>query len=97
MTNFEYLRKLTAGLGTSDDDIELILAKGVLNGTDIADMRACDKAVFNNQSIIRKRTVEKVGEGGFSIERRQKELDAFFRDLRRELGLGGGVRLINLY
>jgi hypothetical protein len=87
MTNLEYITKMTAGLGILDGDIELILAKGALNGADIADMRACDTAIFNNQSIIYKAVVESAKEGGYSVERSKDAISRFLSELARENGL----------
>ena len=42
MTNFEYLKKRTNGLGVSDDDIELILLKGEFNGNDPVNIKDYD-------------------------------------------------------
>jgi len=88
MTNFEYLVKRTKGLGTSDDDIELILLKGDLEGTDPADMKACDMAIHRNFSIIRKASVEKIKEGDYAIERSMTAIDAFWKSLVSELSEG---------
>ena len=87
MTNFEYIQKRTDGLGLNESDIELILLKGDLIDTDPVDIEACDAAIFNNQSIIRKVSVEKAKEGGYAMERNMAAVDLFLRTLGIESGL----------
>ena len=86
MTNQEYLQKRTEGLGISESDIELILLKGELIDIDPADMKACDKALFRNQSIVRKAAIEKAREGGYAVERSMSAIDNFLRTLGIECG-----------
>ena len=85
MTNYEYLKKRTEALGADESDIELILMKGRLIGTDPANIRRCDMAIYKNFSIIRARAVEKIKEGGFAVERSMKAIESFRWSLEDEL------------
>ena len=87
MTNIEYLEKRTKGLGADEDDLELILLKGGLDGNDPADMEACDKALYYNWSIVKKSAVEKVREGGYEVQRKMEALGAFHNSLGQEIGI----------
>ena len=84
MTNFEYLQKRLSGLGVDGSDIELILMKSRLKGNAPAKAKACDRAIYDNQSVIRKSAIEKTREGGFSMERSAKDIDVFMRTLAIE-------------
>ena len=86
MTNLEYLRKRTDGLGVNEGDLELILLKGWLVENDPADMTECDKALYNNWSVVKKSAAEKVREGGYSMERNLEALGSFYRSLGKEIG-----------
>ena len=84
MTNGEYLRKRLEGIGVTQNDIEILLLKAGLDENDPADAAECDKAIFYNQSIVRKACIEKTREGGFSMERNAKEIDTFLWTLATE-------------
>lgn len=86
MTNKEYLTKSLNGLNISDDDIDIILIKSSLEAGDIADVRACDIAVYNRMSVIFKSVTQNVSEGGYSISWNMEAVKLFYNSLCNELG-----------
>ena len=92
MTEFEYLKARTAGLGVSDEDIKLLCFKYGEDGTKvITDPKASalwlDVALFKNFSIIEKAAIEKVSEGGYSMEHGLKAIKGFYNLLKNEIGI----------
>ena len=99
MTEFEYLKARTEGLGVSDEDIKLLCFKHGEDGTKvITDPKASalwlDVALFKNFSIIQwfviiieKAAIEKISEGGYSMERGLKAIKGFYNLLKKEIGI----------
>jgi hypothetical protein len=87
MTNKEYITKSLNGLGVSEDDIDVILLKSGIIGEDVADIRACDKAVYNRMSVILKGMMQNVSEGGYSISWNMEAVKLFYNALCLELGV----------
>ena len=85
MTNYEYLTKRLDGIGVNDSDIELLLLRGELDGNDPVNIDHCERVLYKYFSIVIKTLVEKVTEGGYSMERSMKALDAFYQRLSKEL------------
>ena len=67
ITNRQYVEKTLNGLNISDQDIDIILMKAKIEGDDLADISACDLAIYNRSSIILKGMVQNISEGGYSI------------------------------
>lgn len=87
MTNKQYLTKALSGLNVSEDDIDIILLKGSLEGDTVADVRACDVAIYDRLSVVLKGTMQNVSEGGYSISWNIDAVKLFYNALCRELGL----------
>ena len=85
MTNFEYLTKRLDGIGVNDSDIELLLLRGELDGNDPVNIDYCERVLYKYFSIVIKVLVEKVNEGGYSMERNLKALNEFYVRLTKEL------------
>jgi len=86
MTNFEYLSKRTAGLGLTDDDIELFLLRGELEANDPVKIAHCDHSLYKNFSIIRKATAKEIREGGYTLSWDREMIEALKQDLGMEQG-----------
>lgn len=87
MTNKEYITKSLSGLNVSDDDIDIILAKANLNGSSVADVHACDMAIYNRMSVVVKSMTQNVTEGGYSISWNMDAVKMFYNALCNELGV----------
>lgn len=87
MTNKEYLTKALCGLNISEDDIDIILLKSSLNGLVEVDCKACDKAVYNQMSIVLKGAMLNVTEGGYSVSWNIDAVKLYYNALCVELGL----------
>lgn len=85
-TNKEYLTKSLDGLDLSEDDVDIILLKASLNGTDPVNVTACDTAVYNRMSIVLKATMQNVSQGGYSISWNMDAVKMFYNALCSELG-----------
>ena len=86
MTNKEYLTKSLNGLNVSEDDIDIILLKGSLDGDAVVDVQASDNAVYNRMSVILKGTTQNVSEGGYSISWNMEAVKMYYNALCNELG-----------
>lgn len=86
MTNKEYLTKSLNGLNLTEDDIDVILAKGGLDMDANADVNACDVAVYKRMSVILKGTMQNVSESGYSISWNMEAVKLFYAALCNELG-----------
>lgn len=86
MTNKEYLTKSLSGLGISDDDIDIILLKGSIDGNAEVQIEDCDKAVYNRISILFKSGVQNIQEGGYSITWNLEAVKLYYTALCNELG-----------
>ncbi len=86
MTNKEYLTKALNGLNVSEDDIDIILVKSGLVADDVADVRACDMAVYNRMSVVLKGMSQNISEGGYSISWNIEAVKMYYSALCNELG-----------
>ncbi len=86
MTNKEYLQKSLGGLDVSEDDIDVILVKGEIDGNADVDVNACDRAVYNRMSVILKSMLMNVSEGGYSISWNMEAVKLYYSALCNELG-----------
>lgn len=86
MTNKEYLTKTLSGLGVSDDDVDIILLKSGLNGSQEVDVKVADTAVYDRFSIVLKGTIQNVSEGGYSISWNMDAVKLYYNQLCSELG-----------
>jgi hypothetical protein len=87
ITNKQYLIKSLNGLNVTEDDIDVILLKSSIDGDAVADVQACDNAVYNRMSVILKGTTQNVSEGGYSISWNMEAVKLFYTALCNELGL----------
>ena len=86
MTNRHYLTISLRGLKLSEDDIDLILAKGGLDADGEADFGACDKAVYKRISVILRSTLQNVSMGGRSTSWNMEAVKMFYNALCAENG-----------
>ena len=86
MTNKEYLTKSLRGLKLSDDDIDIIIAKGALDPNDTADFKMCDRAVYRQMSIVLKGTLRNISEGGYSSQWNTEAVKIYYAALCLENG-----------
>lgn len=87
MTNKQYLTKALSGLNILEDDIDIVLLKASLDGEAEADVRACDVATYQRMSVILKRVMQNVSEGGYSISWNVEAVKLYYNALCNELGL----------
>ena len=87
MTNKQYLTKSLDGLNVSEDDIDVILLKGGLDGEATADVRACDFAVYSRMSVVLKVATQNVSQGGYSVSWNMEAVKMFYKALCYELNL----------
>ena len=86
MTNKEYLTKSLNGMNLSDDDIEIIILKGNIDGDAPASAHDCDVAVYNRFSVVLKGATQNVSEGGMSISWNIDAMKMYYNALCNELG-----------
>ena len=86
MTNKEYLTKSLRGLKLSEDDIDIIIAKGGIDGDESVDFMACDKAVYDRMSIVLKSTLRNVSQGGHSYQWNMEAVKIYYAALCLENG-----------
>lgn len=86
MTNKEYLTKSLSGLNIAEDDIDIILLKGGIDGMADVDVNACDNACYNRMSVILKGMTQNVSEGGYSISWNIDAVKLYYNALCNELG-----------
>lgn len=87
MTNKEYLTKSLNGLNLTEDDIDIILLKSNLTGSDAVNVTECDRAVYKRFSVILKGTMQNVTEGGYSVSWNMDAVKMFYNGLCNELGV----------
>ena len=87
MTNKEYLIKRLSRLSISEDDIDIILLEGDIDGTLTADIAACKKAVYSRMSVVLQGAMQNISEGGLSISWNMEAVKLFYAALCDELGL----------
>lgn len=85
-TNREYISAVLAGTNVSDSDIDLILIKASLDGSDAVDTEACDLAVYNRLSVVLKASMYNVSEGGYSVSWNIEAIKMYYKTLCAELG-----------
>lgn len=86
MTNKEYLTKSLSGLGVSDDDVDIILLKSGLDGSQEADVKVADNAIYDRFSVVLKGATQNVSEGGYSISWNMPAVKLYYTALCTELG-----------
>jgi len=86
MTNKEYITKSLSGLGVSDDDIDIILLKSGLDGSQEADVKSADNAIYDRFSVVLKVATQNVSEGGYSISWNLEAVKLYYSSLCTELG-----------
>lgn len=86
MTNKQYLTKSLNGLNVSEDDIEIILLKSLIDADSTADVLVCDNAVYSRMSIVLKGATQNVSEGGYSISWNMEAVKMYYSALCNELG-----------
>lgn len=86
MTNREYLIKSLNGMNLSDDDIEIIMLKGGIDGDALASVEQCDVAVYNRFSVVLKGAMQNVSEGGYSVSWNIDAIKLYYNALCNELG-----------
>lgn len=86
LTNKEYLNISLSKLNVSEDDIQIIMAKGKINPEADVDTEACDLAVYDRMSVILSGVTQNVTEGGYSIAWNMEAVKMFYRQLCHELG-----------
>ena len=87
MTVREYLTKSLRVLKLTDDDIDIIIAKGGLLENDQADFKVCDRVIYKERGTIKKRLAFNITEGGYSSTLNKDLVDDFFKDLGVQCGL----------
>ena len=87
MTNKQYLIKYLDELNVSENDIEIILLKGGLDGEATVDIYACDIAVYRRFSAVLKSAAKNVSEGGYSVSWNMEAVKLFYSSLCNELGV----------
>ena len=87
MTNKEYLIKRLSRLSISEDDIDIILLEGDIDGTLTADIAACKKAVYSRMLVVLQGAMQNISEGGLSISWNMEAVKLFYAALCDELGL----------
>ena len=92
MTNKQYLTKSLNGLNVSEDDIDIILLKGGLDGEATADVRSCDLAVYSRMSVVLKGATQNVSQGGYSVSWNMEGVKLFYGALCNELGLANALK-----
>jgi hypothetical protein len=91
MTNKEYLTQTLNGLNVADADIDIIMLKACIVGTDVCDTadkaRVCDMAVYRRMSVVLKATMQNVTEGGYSLSWNMEAVKVFYNAMCNELGV----------
>ncbi len=85
-TNRDYVTKVLSGLDLSEDDIDVILMKGGLDGDGEANIEACDTAIYNRFSVVLKAAAKNVTEGGYSHSWNVEAVKLYYSALCAELG-----------
>ena len=91
-TNREYLIAFLgvgseSGMGVSEDDVDIILLKGGITGSDPVDTGACDMAVYSRMSVVLRGMMQHVSEGGYSVSWNMELVKLFYASLCDELGV----------
>lgn len=75
------------GLKLSEDDIDIIIAKGGIEEDDDADFKTCDLAVYRQMSLVLKAALRNITEGGYSISWNMEAVKLYYASLCAEYGL----------
>jgi hypothetical protein len=88
MTNHEYISATLSQFSATDELVRLVEFKGGANPDAFCDVSVCNKAILDNESLIRLNTKRSVSEGGMSIswQDADKLLDDFFNGLAESVG-----------
>lgn len=86
MTNKEYLINLLSNLNITENEVNIILLKGALNGDAEVDMTSCDLAIYNHISMIFRALTQNVSEGAYSVTWNMEAVKLFYGALCNELG-----------
>lgn len=84
-TNKAYIQQVLSGLNISEGDIDVILLKAGLTGTDTTDAKACDTAIYDRMSLVLKSVTQNVTEGGYSVSWNIDAVKAYYNALCTEL------------
>lgn len=67
MTNEEYIFKKLDKFHVTQNDVDVILADGGLNGKEFHNAKACVRAILKDFYIVRAAAHQNVTEGGYSV------------------------------
>ena len=95
MTYKEYIMRRLDGLGVTESDAELLLYREGVSPTRDADIEVdrmpgwyiCDKIIWANFSVVRKRVVSEIKEGDFTAKYKSEALDEFCRRMKWEIDI----------